>query len=71
MEPVGSALMASGVGALVYGSIRNWQDPEQHLEVPASARGFDIAYLDCDTYQSGLSEERVFGEVGIEETVSL
>ncbi|HLC54552.1 MAG TPA: hypothetical protein VJK07_02885 [Candidatus Nanoarchaeia archaeon] len=25
-EPVGSALMASGVGALVYGSIRNWQN---------------------------------------------
>ncbi|MEK6896536.1 MAG: hypothetical protein AABX12_03720, partial [Nanoarchaeota archaeon] len=26
MDPVGSALMASGVGALVYGSIRNWQN---------------------------------------------
>ena len=26
VEPVGSALMASGVGALVYGSIRNWQN---------------------------------------------
>lgn len=26
MEPVGSALMASGVGALVYGSIRNWSN---------------------------------------------
>lgn len=25
-EPVGSALMASGVGALVYGSRRNWQN---------------------------------------------
>ncbi len=25
-EPVGSALMASGVGALVYGSITNWQN---------------------------------------------
>lgn len=25
-EPVGSALMASGVGALVYGSIRNWSN---------------------------------------------
>ena len=26
VEPVGSALMASGIGALVYGSIRNWQN---------------------------------------------
>lgn len=26
MEPVGSALMASGVGAMVYGSMRNWQN---------------------------------------------
>ena len=26
VEPVGSALMASGVGAIVYGSIRNWQN---------------------------------------------
>lgn len=26
MEPVGSALMASGIGAIVYGSIRNWQN---------------------------------------------
>lgn len=26
MEPVGSALMAAGVGALVYGSMRNWQN---------------------------------------------
>lgn len=26
MEPVGSALMASGIGALVYGSMRNWQN---------------------------------------------
>jgi hypothetical protein len=25
-EPVGSALMASGVGAIFYGSIRNWQN---------------------------------------------
>lgn len=25
-EPVGSALMASGVGAMVYGSMRNWQN---------------------------------------------
>src|SRR3989344_1718762 len=25
-EPVGSALMASGVGALVYGSIKNWEN---------------------------------------------
>lgn len=25
-EPVGSALMASGIGAFVYGSIRNWQN---------------------------------------------
>jgi len=24
IEPVGSALMASGVGAIIYGSIRNW-----------------------------------------------
>ncbi len=26
IEPVGSALMASGVGAIIYGSIRNWQN---------------------------------------------
>ena len=26
IEPVGSALMASGIGALVYGSMRNWQN---------------------------------------------
>ena len=26
IEPVGSALMASGIGAIVYGSIRNWQN---------------------------------------------
>lgn len=26
IEPVGSALMASGVGALVYGSMNNWQN---------------------------------------------
>lgn len=26
MEPVGSALMAAGVGAMVYGSMRNWQN---------------------------------------------
>lgn len=26
IEPVGSALMASGVGALVYGSMRNWSN---------------------------------------------
>ncbi len=26
VEPVGSALMASGVGAIIYGSIRNWQN---------------------------------------------
>ena len=26
VEPVGSALMASGVGAMLYGSIRNWQN---------------------------------------------
>ena len=26
VEPVGSALMASGVGAIVYGSVRNWQN---------------------------------------------
>lgn len=26
VEPVGSALMASGVGALVYGSMQNWQN---------------------------------------------
>ena len=26
VEPVGSALMASGIGAIVYGSIRNWQN---------------------------------------------
>lgn len=26
MEPVGSALMAAGIGALVYGSMRNWQN---------------------------------------------
>ncbi len=25
-EPVGSALLASGVGALVYGSVKNWQN---------------------------------------------
>ena len=26
VEPVGSALMASGVGAIFYGSVRNWQN---------------------------------------------
>ncbi|MBS3090041.1 hypothetical protein J4461_04170 [Candidatus Pacearchaeota archaeon] len=26
MEPVGSALMASGVGAIFYGSVRNWEN---------------------------------------------
>lgn len=26
IEPVGSALMASGIGAMVYGSMRNWQN---------------------------------------------
>jgi hypothetical protein len=26
VEPIGSSLMASGVGALVYGSINNWQN---------------------------------------------
>lgn len=26
VEPVGSALMASGVGAILYGSVRNWQN---------------------------------------------
>ncbi len=26
VEPVGSALMASGIGAILYGSIRNWQN---------------------------------------------
>lgn len=26
LEPVGSSLMASGIGALVYGSMRNWQN---------------------------------------------
>ncbi len=26
VEPVGSALMASGVGAIIYGSVRNWMN---------------------------------------------
>ena len=26
IEPVGSALMASGIGALFYGSVRNWEN---------------------------------------------
>ena len=25
-EPVGSALMASGIGAIFYGSVRNWEN---------------------------------------------
>ena len=26
VDPVGSALMASGVGAIIYGSARNWEN---------------------------------------------